>query len=386
MLKLDLGAGAVSPEGYTPLGNVNGTQIYPLPAFADGSVDAIRASHVLEHFSFREIPAVLNEWARCLKPGGELKIAVPNFGKIAEDYLAGKPQMTEGYVMGGQTDAADYHKAIFDLDHLKRLMAGAGLMLLRSWDSELQDCADLPVSLNLAGTKPYQPEIRVSGVMSVPRLGFMDNFFCAFESLPPLKISVRRHTGAYWSQCIERVLEKTIEDDNPDAILTLDYDTVFTRRDASMLLQLMCCHPEADAIAAVQSARGKDLALFTLQEADKASGPINVPREQFAGDLMQVATAHFGLTLLRTEKLKVLGKPWFLDVPDKTGGWGEGRRDADIDFWRKWQAAGNSLYLANRVPVGHLDLVIRWPGEDLHAIYQPVSDWRENGPPKELWQ
>jgi hypothetical protein len=67
------------------------------------------------------------------------------------------------------------------------------------------------------------------------------------------------------------VIEEAIEQDKPDAILTLDYDTVFSKRDASMLMQLMCCHPEADAIAAMQSGRGKDLPLFTIRATDGAN-------------------------------------------------------------------------------------------------------------------
>jgi len=382
-MKLDLGAGTVSPEGFTPLGNINGTSIYPLP-HADGSVDAIRASHCLEHFPHKDVPVVLAEWVRALKPGGELRLAVPNFQKVAEDYLAGKPQITEGYVMGGQTDAADYHKAIFDADHLTRLMAAAGLMLVNPWTSELQDCAALPISLNLCGTKPHMLSIGVSAVMSVPRLGFTDNMWSVTEALPSLNVKIRRHTGAYWSQCIERVIEEALQEDKPDAILTLDYDTVFSRRDASLLMQLMCCNPEADAIAAMQSGRGKEVPLFTIKAAD-GSNTGSIEAEVFEADLTKISTAHFGLTLIRAEKFKTLPKPWFHDVPAKDGTWSDDRIDADIAFWRKWEAAGNSLYLANRVPVGHLDLVVRWPGQDLRAIYQPVTEWRDRGRPKDVW-
>jgi len=382
MTKLDLGAGAVSPDGFTPLGHINGTHIYPLP-YADGSVDEIRASHVLEHFGHREVADVLKDWVRALKPGGVLRIAVPDFGKIAEGYVAGRNQNTQGYVMGGQTDAADFHKVVFDRAQLSKALAGAGLMLIRQWTSELQDCAALPVSLNLAGTKPHQPEIGVHAVMSVPRLGFMDNFFASFEALPSLNVRMRRYTGAFWSQCIERVFEQTIDEDAPDAILTLDYDTVFTRRDAAMLMQLMCCHPEADAIAAVQSGRGKIGPLFTIRgEAGNISG---APKNFFAPDLCKASTAHFGLTLLRADKIKNLPKPWFADTPAPDGSWNEGHIDADIGFWRKWEAAGNSLHIANRVAVGHLDLSVRWPGDDLIAIHQPIEDWREHGKPKEAW-
>lgn len=385
MVKLDLGAGAVSPEGFTPLGNVNGSSIFPLP-YADNAVDEIRASHVLEHFPHKQVLDVLKDWARVLKPGGMLRVAVPDFEKIAEAYVAGKPQITEGYVMGGQVDDADFHKAIFDAAHLRKLMAGAGLMLINEWTSELpDDCAALPISLNLCGTKPHKAEISVSAVMSVPRLGFMDFMFCAIEALPSLNVKIRRHTGAYWSQCIERVIEQTIAEDNPDAILTLDYDAVFTRRDASMLIQLLCCNPHVDAIAPMQSGRGKELPLFWMR-TEKGEAITSASSEIFEPDLTPVSLAHFGLTLLRADKLRSLPKPWFRDVPAPDGTWNDGRIDADIDFWNKWKAVGNSLYLANRVPIGHAELCVKWPGKDLRAIYQPINEFRDNGIPKGAWQ
>jgi hypothetical protein len=383
-IKLDLGAGPVSPEGFIPLGNVNGTSIYPLP-YDSGTVQCIRASHVLEHFPHGQIDIILKEWVRALAPGGELRIAVPDFAVVAKNYLDGVNMPTEGYVMGGQVDGADYHKALFDEDKLRQCLARAGLMLIRRWESELQgDCASLPVSLNLCGIKPHKTEISVSAAMSVPRLGFMDNFFSAFESLPSLRIKLRRFTGAFWGQCLERVIEEIIEQDSPDAILTLDYDSVFSRRDASLLMQLMCCYPEADAIAAVQSGRGKMGPLFTVRGDDGSNVP-GMPIEAFAGDLTKVSTAHFGLTLLRTEKIRELPKPWFHDKPAPDGSWNEGRSDADIEFWRKWEAAGNSLFIANRVPIGHLELMVKWPGRDLSVVHQDIADWRANGKFSEAW-
>lgn len=383
-VRLDLGAGKLSPPGFIPLGNINGTPIFPLQ-YADSSVDEIRASHVLEHFPHGQVVAVLKEWVRALKPGGVLKIAVPDFGKVAEGYVAGLPQLTEGYVMGGQTDAADFHKSIFDQAHLRKLLAGAGLMLIRDWQSELpDDCAALPISLNLRGTKPHLASLNVSAVMSVPRLGFQDNMFCV-NLLSKLNIEVRRHTGAYWSQCIERVIEETIAEDKPDLVMTVDYDSLFSRSNASMLIQLMCCNPQADAIAAMQAGRGKDTPLFTIKGED-GNNARQVAAEEFEPDLKKVATAHFGLTVLRASAFAKLPKPWFLDAPDKNGGWGEGRIDADIGFWRKWEAAGKSLYNANRVPVGHLELGVLWPGKDLRAIWQPISDYRDKGVPKDVWQ
>lgn len=382
-IKLDLGAGDISPPGYVPLGNVNGTSIYPLQ-YSDGVVDVIRASHVLEHFAHGQIGDVLKEWVRVLKPGGELKIAVPNFEWVAENYIAGQAINAQGYVMGGQVDAADYHMTMFDRGSLAKHLAAAGLMLIRDWKSELQDCAALPVSLNLSATKPHLPAIGVCAAMSVPRLGFMDMFFCAFEALPQLGIKISRYTGAFWEQCIERTIDGILEGEKPDAVLTLDYDTVFSRRDASMLLQLMCCHPEADAIAAIQSTRGGDKPLFTVRAEPGQNLEASVSAI-FAPDITKVSTAHFGLTLLRAEALRRMPKPWFWSQPAPDGSWGPGKVDADIYFWRKWEEIGNSLYVANRAPVGHIDLTVDWPGEDLITRRQPIHEWRAGGKPKDVW-
>jgi hypothetical protein len=109
MIRLDLGAGTVSPPGFHPdrpcarHGN--------LPArLWRRAVDEIRASHVLEHFPARAARKVIGEWVRCLKKGGKLKIAVPDFATIAEDYLEGVEQPHESFILGGQQDVNDYHK------------------------------------------------------------------------------------------------------------------------------------------------------------------------------------------------------------------------------------------------------------------------------------
>ena len=50
-----------------------------LSAFADDSFDIVRASHILEHFYVDEVPNVLAEWRRVLKPGGWMIVCVPSF-------------------------------------------------------------------------------------------------------------------------------------------------------------------------------------------------------------------------------------------------------------------------------------------------------------------
>lgn len=384
MLRLDLGAGLVSPPGYTPMGAAHGSDIYPL-RWPDRSAQEIRCAHALEHFPHGQIAAVLADWVRVLKPGGRLRIAVPDFEKIAQNYLDGVQQPTQSFLMGGQTDALDYHKALFDSRTLRKALSEAGLVLLRPWTSEIDDCASYPISLNIEGRKPFVSEMKVCAAMSVPRLGFMDNFFCSLEALIPLGIRLRKMGGAFWGQALTRCFEKIIEEDAPDAILTLDYDSVFTKEHVAHLIQQLMANPDVDALAPLQSSRHLPMALFTVKDYTGKNMP-KINLETMKDDLREVDTAHFGLTLIRTKNLIAMPKPWFHSVPDEDGRWEDGKVDEDIAFWNSWKAAGNSLYLANRVAIGHMEVYAKFPGADLQAILQPMSEFNKSGPPEGAWK
>lgn len=384
MIKLDLGAGAVSPEGFIPLGRDHKSEIFPL-AYPDDSVDEIRAAHVLEHFSFRVVDKVVADWVRCLKKGGKLKIAVPDFAIVAKNYFDGKEQPHESFIMGGQADANDFHRAMFDRDRLRAVLAGAGLVLIEPWKSELEDCAAYPISLNLEARKPHVAALTVSGCMSVPRLGFMDNFFSCFEACVPCNVKLRKHGGAFWGQSMTKVFERTIEQDDPDLILAIDYDTVMTAGHLSRMIQTMMLYPQIDALAPIQSSRHHSTTLFTVAGDDGENVP-SLPRTATDADTMPVKTAHFGLTLLRTSKLKQLPKPWFHSTPSPTGDWGDGHVDDDIGFWRGWEKAGFNLHIANRVAIGHMELMCRWPDINLNVHYQAMTDYQKSGVPEECWK
>lgn len=55
----------------------------------DCFADKVMASHMLEHFSFRETVSVLKEWVRVLKIGGTLTIVVPNLKWASDKLLKG---------------------------------------------------------------------------------------------------------------------------------------------------------------------------------------------------------------------------------------------------------------------------------------------------------
>lgn len=384
MTKLDLGAGRTVRPGFIPMGRDYGSEIFPLP-YSDESVDEIVASHVLEHFPHGQIDSVLREWVRCLKKGGKLKIAVPDFALIAQNYLEGKRQPHESFILGGQQDDNDYHKAMFDRDRLRSLLSGAGLVLIEPWKSDIEDCAAYPISLNLEARKPYVSQLTVSGCMSTPRLGFMDNFFSCFEACVPCNVKLRKHGGAFWGQSMTKVFERTIEQDNPDLILTIDYDSVMTAGHLSRMIQTMMLYPEIDALAPIQSSRHHTTTLFTVACGEGKNSEA-LPRTALDDDTTPVSTAHFGLTLLRAKKVAALPKPWFQSIPSENGDWGEGHVDEDIEFWRKWERAGNSLHLANRVAIGHMELLVKWPDINLSTFHQPVTEYQKNGVPEECWK
>lgn len=84
MTSIEIGGGTLVQPGWVNLDSRNGdgewkrlAQETPWPA-ADNSIDAIRASHVMEHIPAGEPRiAVMNEAHRVLKPGGVFEIIVP---------------------------------------------------------------------------------------------------------------------------------------------------------------------------------------------------------------------------------------------------------------------------------------------------------------------
>ena len=65
--------------------HVNATKGLPL---ANASVDVIYSSHMLEHLDRDDANAFLREAKRLLRPGGIIRLAVPNLRRLADRYMA----------------------------------------------------------------------------------------------------------------------------------------------------------------------------------------------------------------------------------------------------------------------------------------------------------
>lgn len=228
-------------------------------------------------------------------------------------------------------------------------------------------------------------QLKVAAVQSVPRLGFMDNMTCAAQALTPLHISMISVQGAFWGQCLERGLQQLV-DAGIDIAITIDYDTVFTKADVESLLRLVAIHPEATAIVPMQCGRGTFPVLMTIKTRSGQNRTEITGAELQAVETMPIATAHFGLTAFRVTDLLDIPHPWFWDQPNQDGQWGAGRIDADIWFWKQLEKAGKKVLLSCRGVVGHLELMIKWPGDDLRPIYQLPAEFHEKGKPANCWK
>lgn len=238
--------------------------------------------------------------------------------------------------------------------------------------------------------KPWQLEemetgerrqVKIGACTSVPRLAFTAHWGQLITAFAGLDIPIIKQTGYSWGACLQRGMNKLIEA-GCDWIITVDYDSIFDQQDILKLLTLAARYNEADAIFPWQVKRGgvDKMLVFLRDENDK---PLtSVPQSIFQGDLIRAYGGHFGLTLIKADALKKTPKPWLWEQPNADGEWTEGKEDADLYFWRKFRDAGNEVFLANDVRVGHIDEEILWPSEDFQTVRQGMFSFYESGKPE----
>ena len=139
-----------------------------LSQFADGTFAEIYASHVLEHFDYKDaLVAALREWHRVLAPGGVLRLSVPDIDVLAHLLLQRhKLDVNQRFqvmrmIFGGHVDAHDYHLVGLNQDFLAGFLNAAGFDTLQRvprhhlfTDTSDMVVAGTPISLNLNAFKP----------------------------------------------------------------------------------------------------------------------------------------------------------------------------------------------------------------------------------------
>lgn len=166
--------GQVPAEGWEVL-NVNDAPYVDhvgnardLSRFESDCFQQVYASHVLEHFDYKdEVVAVLKEWHRALAPGGNLYISVPDMDILAELFLAKDRLPAPDYysvmrmMFGGHIDKYDYHLVGLNQEFLAIFLHEAGFVDIGRVDEfglfedeSSHKFAGVPISLNVIAEKP----------------------------------------------------------------------------------------------------------------------------------------------------------------------------------------------------------------------------------------
>lgn len=112
-----------------------------LSMFDDATVDLIYSSHSFEYFDRQKAVDVLAEWRRVLKPGGVLRMAVPDFDALIKVYQkTGELKRVLGPLYGRmEIDTEDgpetlYHKTTYTFDSLSELLGENGFGDVHRYD------------------------------------------------------------------------------------------------------------------------------------------------------------------------------------------------------------------------------------------------------------
>lgn len=105
---------------------------YGIP-FRDSSVDFIFSSHVLHHLYREDALALIREAVRVLKPGGTIRITVPDLEVIVAMYLEGRREQALKYLFYPKEARSNLSRRCYQYDFvlLKGLMEEAGVRNVR---------------------------------------------------------------------------------------------------------------------------------------------------------------------------------------------------------------------------------------------------------------
>jgi len=140
-----------------------------LNQFAHETVDLIYACHVLEHVPFKRLLPILMNWFDRLKPGGILRLSLPDFDRIIEIYTEqGKDiEVIQMPLMGGQEYKYNCHYSVFNSEYVYKLMQQCGFREIREWDPfsasyhSFNDWSKIPFIVN---GKQYKISLNIEAI------------------------------------------------------------------------------------------------------------------------------------------------------------------------------------------------------------------------------
>ena len=109
--------------------------VFKLDKFESNSVDLIYACHVLEHADYKESEVAMKRWFEILKPGGILRLAVPDMeAHFAHYYYHKDLRLLHSTFWGSQKHSYDYHKNGWDFKKLEEDLKNVGFSSVERYD------------------------------------------------------------------------------------------------------------------------------------------------------------------------------------------------------------------------------------------------------------
>jgi len=113
------------------------------------TVDIIYASHFIEYFDRERVMDLLENWYKCLKNGGTLRIAVPDFEAMARLYVSDPEKFPLSNFLGplygkiSLNNSFVYHKTCYDLKSLSGVLRLIGFREVHRYDWKKTEHADI---------------------------------------------------------------------------------------------------------------------------------------------------------------------------------------------------------------------------------------------------
>jgi predicted SAM-dependent methyltransferase len=112
----------------------------------DKSADLIYSSHMIEYLDREDVNLLLQSWAKKLKSGGTLRLAVPDFESMSKLYSSGKIKLRDilGPLYGKMTSDGKtiYHRTVYDLESLREVLEQNGFKNVRRYDWRVTEHAN----------------------------------------------------------------------------------------------------------------------------------------------------------------------------------------------------------------------------------------------------
>jgi len=109
--------------------------VFKLEKIENNSVDLIYVCHVLEHGNYEESENALKRWYEILKPGGILRVAVPDMEACFAHYFYHKNlEFLNSALWGSQKHPYDMHKNGWDFNKLKKDLTSVGFRDINRYD------------------------------------------------------------------------------------------------------------------------------------------------------------------------------------------------------------------------------------------------------------